>query len=541
MAKKLKTIVKKGTTTTTKEQSLHSDHHPQLFGKTLIWNIDKDNANDDLEMKAFAIAQKINKGEVTSGMLQEVPHDSQEKLIANIQKYLDPKQKLSMRYNQNGTHPFGNLTFSCNPVTPTPNQALEKDVKKLQQKYEDSGASKGQVLITLVEDENGKKRLLVNVHAESPPKPGAPLRTRHPPTPRVDLNQVMKDMEQFRKNHRDIDVVVGGDMNKGRKSLPKEMPNYQSNPNFRYQHSEPNTAFKQDGAGVAVDAVFSTEQGVDLKTQKDMNFFNRDFEKAFDKSKKEKEKLAQQEKMKPVVDLQKNLKSSPAFTTATVHTGNYQQKIKQDTQQDFPVKLVFQDARQARQFTNHVALRDKKNLFQNENEIYLTQGAVAKILTLDINQPKLVFTHVHQGEKLSTQRKEELQQSCVEQIKAVTGKQISAAPTVQYENTKIRQDTRGEIDYSMKLTFANKEEARAFSDAMGYKNKTLLFQKGDTVYIAKEAEADFLKKMCKTENTASFKTHLATLKSSSPPQLSQPKESPEEIVMSAPKSAKGPL
>ncbi|OEH45900.1 hypothetical protein lpari_03088 [Legionella parisiensis] len=307
MAKKLKTIVKTGTTTTTKEESLHSDHHPQLFGKTLIWNIDKDNANDDLEMKAFAIAQKINKGEVTSGMLQEVPHDSQEKLIANIQKYLDPKQKLSMRYNQNGTHLFGNLTFSCNPVTPTPNQGLEKDVKKLQQKYEDSGASKGQVLITLVEDENGKKRLLVNVHAESPPKPGAPLRTRHPPTPRVDLNQVMKDMEQFRKNHRDIDVVVGGDMNKGRKSLPKEMPNYKSNPNFRYQHSEPNTAFKQDGAGVAVDAVFSTEQGVDLKTQKDMNFFNRDFEEAFDKSKKEKEKLAQPEKMKPIDDLQKNL------------------------------------------------------------------------------------------------------------------------------------------------------------------------------------------------------------------------------------------
>lgn len=97
MAKKLKTIVKTGTTPITKEQSLHSDHHPQLFGKTLIWNIDKDNVNDDLEMKAFAIAQKINKGGVTSGMLQEVPHDSQDKLIANIEKYLNPKQKLSMR------------------------------------------------------------------------------------------------------------------------------------------------------------------------------------------------------------------------------------------------------------------------------------------------------------------------------------------------------------------------------------------------------------------------------------------------------------
>ncbi|WP_131777999.1 hypothetical protein [Legionella bozemanae] len=539
MAKKLKTIVKTGTTPITKEQSLHSDHHPQLFGKTLIWNIDKDNVNDDLEMKAFAIAQKINKGDVTSGMLQEVPHGSQDKLIANIEKYLNPKQKLSMRYNQNGTHPFGNLTFSCTLTAPTPSQTLEKDVKKLQQKYENSGATQGQVLITLVEDEKGKKRLLVNVHAESPPKSGAP----HPPrTPRVDLNQVMKDMEQFRKNHSDIDVVVGGDMNKGPKGLPKEMPNYRANPNFRYQHSEANTAFKQDGTGIAVDAVFSTEKGIDLKTQKNMNSFNENFRKAFKKSKDEEEQLAQQEKMKPAVDLQKNLKSSPAFTTATVHTGHYQQKIKQDVQQDFPVKLVFQDARQARQFTNHVSLRDKKNLFQNENEVYLTQGAVAKILTLDINQPKLVFTHVmqgHQDEKPSKQKTEELQQKCMEQIKAVKGVQISAVPTVKYENTKIRQDTRGEIDYSIQLTFASKEEARAFSDAMGYKNKTLLFQDGNKVYIAKDAEADFLKKMCKPENSVSFKTHLATLKSSSP--LSQPKELLEDVKMSAPKSAQGPL
>ncbi|HHT0592400.1 TPA: hypothetical protein ACTXXA_000261 [Legionella anisa] len=482
-------------------------------------------------MKAFAIAQKINKGEVTSGMLQEVPHDSQNKLIANIEKYLDPKQKLSMRYNQNGIHPFGNLTFSCNPVTPTPNQALEKDVKKLQKKYEDSGATKGQVLITLVEDENGKKRLLVNVHAETPPKSGGPHRPRAP-TPRVDLNQVMNHMEQFRKKHGDIDVVVGGDMNNGQKGLPKEMKNYlQSDPNFRYQHSEKNSAFKQDGTGIAVDAVFSTEKGIDLKTQKDMN--------SLEKIKAEKEQLAQQEKMKPVVDLQKNLKSSPAFTTATVHTGHYQQKIKQDTQQDFPVKLVFQDARQARQFTNHVSLRDKKNLFQNENEVYLTQDAVAKILALDIKQPKLAFTHVmgHQDEKPSKQKIEELQQKCVEQIKAVKGVQISAAPAVQFENTKIRQDTRGEIDYSIQLTFASKEEARAFSDAMGYKNKTLLFQEDNKVYIAKDAEADFLKKMCKPENSASFKTHLATLRSSSPPPpLSQPEELPENLQMGAPKN-----
>lgn len=539
MAKKLTTIVKTGTKTATQEQNLHSDHHPQLFGKTLIWNIDKDNnVNDDLEMKAFTIAQKINNGEVTSGMLQEIPHDSQDKLIANIEKYLDPKQKLSMRYNQNGTHPFGNLTFSCNPVTPTPNQALEKDVKKFQQKYEDSGATKGQVLITLVEDENGKKRLLVNVHAESPPKPGAPY---PPKIPRVDLNQVMKDVEQFRKHHSDIDVVVGGDMNNGPKSFPQEMHNFLPNPNFRYQHSEANTAFKRDGTSIAVDAVFSTEKGIDLKTQRNMNTCDENFLTAFKKSKDEKTQLAQQEKMKPVVDLQKNLKSSPAFTTATVHTGHYPQKIKQDTQQDFPIELVFKDARQARQFTNHVSLRDKKNLFQNDNKVYLTQGAVAKILTLDINLPKLAFTHVmqgHQDNKPSEQRTNELQQKCVEQIQVVKKVQISAAPTVKYENTKIRQDTRGEIDYSIQLTFASKEEARAFSDAMGYKNKTLLFQDNTNVYIAKDAEADFLKKMCKPGNSASFKTHLAKLKSSSP--LTQP-ENLQDVKMSAPASAKGPL
>ncbi|KTD73646.1 hypothetical protein [Legionella tucsonensis] len=534
MAKKLKTIVKTGTKTTTQEQNLHSDHHPQLFGKTLIWNIDKVNLNDDLEMKAFTIAQKINSGEVTSGMLQEIPHDSQDELIANIEKYLDPMQKLSMRYNQNGTHPFGNLTFSCNPVTPSPNQALEKDVKKLQQKYEDSGATKGQVLITLVEDENGKKRLLVNVHAESPPKPGAPY---PPKIPRVDLNQVMKDVEQFRKHHSDIDVVVGGDMNNGPKSFPQEMHNFLPNPNFRYQHSEANTAFKRDGTSIAVDAVFSTEKGIDLKTQRNMNTCDENFLTAFKKSKDEKKQLAQQEKMKPVVDLQKNLKSSPAFTTATVHTGHYPQKIKQDTQQDFPIELVFKDARQARQFTNHVSLRDKKNLFQNDNKVYLTQGAVAKILTLDINLPKLAFTHVmqgHQDDKPSEQRTKELQQKCVEQIQVVKKVQISAAPTVKYENTKIRQDTRGEIDYSIQLTFASKEEARAFSDAMGYKNKTLLFQDNTNVYIAKDAEADFLKKMCKPENSASFKTHLAKLKSSSP--LTE-----KDVTMSAPPSAKGSL
>lgn len=74
---------------------------------------------------------------------------------------------------------------------------------------------------------------------------------------------------------------------------------------------------------------------------------------------------------------------------------------------------------------------------------------------------------------------------------------------------------------------------------MGYKNKTLLFQDGNKVYIAKDAEADFLKKMCKPENSVSFKTHLATLKSSSP--LSQPKELLEDVKMSAPKSAQGPL
>lgn len=536
MAKKLKIKFKAGATITTKEQNLHSDHHPQLFGKTLIWNIDKDNVNDDLEMKAYAIAQQINAGKITSGMLQEVPHGSQNQLIANIEKYLDPKQKLSMRYNQNGTRLFGNLTFSCNPA-PVPDNALNQDIKNLQRKYEESGAAKGQVLVTLVEDEQGKKRLLVNVHASTKPKTDSLNQT-----PRVDLNGVMKDLEQLRKKHPDLDIVMAGDMNNGPKGLPKEMPHILTNPTFSYQHSVQSSAIKKDGTSIAVDAVFSTEKSIPLQIQRKMNTCDKAFLEQFDKSKKEKEQLAQQEKSKPAADLQKNLKNSPAFTTAAVHTGNYRQKIKQDTQQDFPVKIIFQDARQARQFTNHVSLRDKKNLFQNENEIYLSQGAVAKILTLNINQPKLAFTHVMQGhhdEKLSKQRIEELQQKCVDQIKAVKGVQASA-PTLKYENTKIRQDTRGVIDYSMQLTFASKEEARAFSDAMGYQNKTLLFQKGNTVYIAKDTEADFLKKMCKSENTVSYKTHLATLKSSSAQPLPQPKETLEDVVMSAPKSGKGP-
>lgn len=485
-----------------------------MFGKTLIWNIDKDNVNDDLEMKAFAIAQKINKGEVTSGMLQEVPEKSDDKLVAYIEKYLDPKQKLDVRYKQNGDHPFGNLTFSCKSASPAPNQALENEVMALQKKYEESGKSKGQVLISLVTDENGKQRLLVNVHAESPPR--APHPPGKPPALRVDLNEVMSDIEQFRKSHGDIDVVVGGDMNNGKVALPKEMPKYKNNPDFRYQHSEDNSAFKNDGTSIAVDAVFSTEKGVDLKIQPDMNAFNHNFEKEFKKSKEEKEKLAQQASMQSFVDLQQKLQSSPAFATAVVNSGSYQQKISKDAQQNFTVELEFSDARQARQFTNLVSLRDKKNLFQNENKIYLTQEAMAKISTVNMNQPKLEPTPIMQGQDEKSEEKiKELQQKCVAKVKE-TGQQISAPPEVKYQDTKIRQDTRGEIDYSVKLSFATKAEARAFSDAMGFKNKTLLFQDDNTVYIAKDAEAHFYKKMNNPENVMRFKTHLKDIKSSMP-------------------------
>lgn len=533
MAKQIKTKIKNGLNNfSTVDKSLHSDHHPQLFGKTLIWNIDKDNPHpDDLEMKAYAIAQKMNKGDVTSGMLQEVPNGSQDKLIAYIEKYLDPKQKLEMRYKQNGTHPFGNLTFST--TAPSADQGLENEVSALQQKYEDSGKTKGQVLVTLVSDEHGKKRLLVNVHAETPQKPGEPP----PRTPRVDLKTVLNDIEQFRKNHQDIDVVMGGDMNNGPVGLPRETNSALSQTKLRYQHSEDNSAFKKDGTAIAVDAVFSSDHHTKLEIQPDMNENSKSFLDAFAKSKKEKEELAQKEKMRPVVDLQQQLESSP-FKASGVQAGSYRQKISQDTQQDFSVKLTFQDARQARQFTNFVSLRDKKNLFQNENEIYLTQEALAKISKVDMKQPTVASTEEvqkHQSEKPIPPKPEELQQKCVHKIKESKGVQISAAPSVEYKNSTIRQDTRGEVDYSMQITFASKEEARAFSDAMGYRNKTLLFQDGNKVYIAKDAEADFLKKMSKQDNTHDYKTKLEQMKSTSLPLTTPQSVKVEDVQMTAPK------
>ncbi|WED41814.1 hypothetical protein [Legionella cardiaca] len=503
----------------TQTQNLHSDHHPSIFGKTLIWNLDKDNGatsspkdlGKGLEMEAYAIAQKINAGDIDSGMLQELPVGQQAKFVAAIEKYLDePKPKLEWRYAQAKPHEFGNLTFQCKDKSapsaiPTADDLkLQAEVAKLQQKYEGAIPPKGQALISLVEGTDGKKRLLVNVHAESEKSMDDPDPKKR--TPRVNLEQLTKDLSALKDKH-DIEVTVGGDMNAGKTALPRDLGNGPSS-DFVYQHSADNSSFKRDGTGVSVDAVVSTDKNSQLKTAPDMNTCNTEFVKQFDKDKKAKESLEKKALEKSEAELASKFATSPNFNNAKVRTGNVSVAYREDESQVYAVKLTFRDANQARQFTNLMGINSRKQLFQNEGDVYLTREAFAKVMKADLSQPKA--GPVHQ-EKLAHSKLVELQQICKEKAQSVSDTPITKEPSIEYKNASIRQDTRGVVNYSMQLTFASKEEARAFSDAMGYKNKTKLFQEGNKVYIAKDTEADFLKKTCMKDNAIDYKARLGSL------------------------------
>lgn len=106
-----------------------------------------------------------------------------------------------------------------------------------------------------------------------------------------------------------MDIVMAGDMNNGPKGLPKEMPHILTNPTFSYQHSVQSSAIKKDGTSIAVDAVFSTEKSIPLQIQRKMNTCDKAFLEQFDKSKKEKEQLAQQEKANQQLIYKKILKT----------------------------------------------------------------------------------------------------------------------------------------------------------------------------------------------------------------------------------------
>ncbi|OCH99269.1 hypothetical protein A8135_08475 [Legionella jamestowniensis] len=491
--------------------NLHSDHHPQLFGKTLIWNLDKENGptktgknlTQGLEMEAFAIAQKINEGKIDSGMLQEMPHGEQHKFIAAIEKYLDPKQKLEMSYAQNGEHEFGNLTFSCqNSATPgassTEDIQLKAAVSKLQQKYDSDPATRGQVLFSVGVGPDGKKQLLANIHAESDKadykkKNGVQIK-------RLNLEEVMNDVNTVSKKHQ-IGFVVGGDMNAGTQKLPSDLGVAANHPDFRYQHSD-KSAFKKDGTPIAVDAVISTDKKTPLKTLADMNNCNKDFVEKFDAEKKRIEKSSQELSTTSEAQLSSNIAASKDFNNAKLQTGHYPLSPRKNESANYTTKLTFQDANQARQFTNLVMINDRRNLFQNEKDVYLTTDALSKITAVNLSISKL-----SPPPKLSSEGLIDLQKACREKAQLFTDAQVKL-PSVSYQQTSIRQDTRGVVDYSMQLTFSSREEARAFSDAMGYKNKTKLFQQGTKVYIAKDIEADFLSKVSKKENTADFKARF---------------------------------
>ncbi|ASQ45197.1 hypothetical protein [Legionella clemsonensis] len=279
---------------------LHSDHHPQVFGKTLIWNLDKDNGASKsgnklakgLEMEAFAIAQKINEGKIDSGMLQELPHGEQNKFIAAIEKYLNPKQTLEMHYARNGSHEFGNLTFTCkNASAPAPvsteDRQLQAAVSKLQKKYDANEATRGQVLFGLGVGPDGKKRLLVNVHAES--NKSTYVNKNGVTVKRINLEEVMKEVDAVSKKHN-VGFVVGGDMNAGEHQLPKDLGSAINSPNFRYQHSAKNSSFRRDGTAVNVDAIISTDKTTPLKTFSEMNCCDEAFIKKFDEVKKKQNK-----------------------------------------------------------------------------------------------------------------------------------------------------------------------------------------------------------------------------------------------------------
>ncbi|QBR83463.1 hypothetical protein E3983_03240 [Legionella israelensis] len=479
---------------------VHSDHHPHLFGKTLIWNLDKDNADPSqknlskgLEMEAYAIARKINEGVIDSGMLQELPDGQQKKFVAAIEKYLDPKQTLEMRYHQNGTHKFGNLTFSLkNPSAQAKSpedKALKEEVKKLQEKYENKPPSTGQALISLVEDAHGNKRLMVNVHAESA------LSKQN----RLNLQELIRDANQIKAQHN-IDIVIGGDMNAGKVALPQELGGAPSHANLNYQHSADHSAFKHDGTGIAVDAIISSDKSTKLQTLAEMNRCDQKFISQFEKEKKAREVV----KKTPEDELQQKLSSSSAFKNVHLQKGHYQWDNNKDkTQQNYPVELTFQDAKQALQFNNLVAVNDRKKLLQIENKIYLSQETVSGLLKKNIH-PHYELPPLEQlkGTALTG-----VEKKCKDIVQN-NGKNIDNPPSILYAQNLIRQDTRGVIDYSMQLTFNSKEEARAFSDAMGYRNKTKLYQEGNTVYIAKDVEADFLNKVSKLENTSQYKNRF---------------------------------
>ncbi|MDI9819886.1 MULTISPECIES: hypothetical protein [unclassified Legionella] len=521
MAKSIVTKASLNAPGETKE--LHSDHHPHLFGKTLIWNLDKDNASKskstlgaNLEMQAYAIAKKMNEGVIDNGMLQEMPHGEQRQFVAAIEKYLQPKQKLEVNYSKNGTHEFGNLTFSRKFASATltaKEQKLQDDVGDLQKKYATlpTPDSAGQVLVSLVEGSDGKKHLLVNVHAESQKSSKAP---------RVNLNQLLNDVNKIKDSHPGLEIIVGGDMNAGKRMLPTSDFGLKSqNPKdieadfkakykkLNYKHSDDNSAFLNNGTGIAVDAVMSTREG-ELKTLPDMNACDKAFTDEFKEAKKKKEEPVQSvQQVTPGVqfDLQTRLAASPTFNNTQIQSGNYQVKYGGNNIQNYPVELTFKDTRQARAFNNLVAVNDRKNLFQNENKVYLTSEAVTRILQVNINQN---YETPH-PDKLSKPQLTELAKACMTKAQAAaTTIQTSNPPSIEYVTEAKSQDTRGIIDYSMKLTFANKKEARAFSDAMGYGNKTKLYQEGNSVYIAKDIEADFLKKTHKAENTKSYKARL---------------------------------
>lgn len=328
--------------------------------------------------------------------------------------------------------------------------------------------------------EDGKKRVLVDVHAESEKS------TR---CPRVNLKELMKEISALEDNHG-VEVVVGGDMNAGKSALPTELGTLNSN--LAYEHSEDNSAFLRDGSGISVDAVISTDKTTKLQSLPNMNVCDQAFIKKFDKDKKEKEEALDKQAALDQAAVISKLATNPVFSNVTATTGNFNVTYRDKESQPYMTKLTFRDANQARQFTNLIAVNDRKQLFQKEGEVYLTAQAFAKIMKADMSPPKISSPN---HDKLPRPKLNELQNICKEKAQTASEKPISKTPYIEYRDTAIRQDTRGVVDYSMQLTFNTPEEARAFSDAMGYKNKTKLFQKDNTVYIAKDIEEDFIKKL----------------------------------------------
>ncbi|ASQ45196.1 hypothetical protein [Legionella clemsonensis] len=210
-----------------------------------------------------------------------------------------------------------------------------------------------------------------------------------------------------------------------------------------------------------------------------------------------------------------------------METGHFQCSYRKNESQHYVTKLTFQDANQARQFTNLVAVNDRQHLFQNEKEIFLTHEAISKIMTVNFNLPK-----VSSLSKSSSLELVDLQKACREKAQFFTETPVKT-PSISYQDIKIRQDTRGIVDYSMQLTFASQKEARAFSEAMGYKNKTKLFQHGTKVYIAKDIETDFLNKVSKKENTANFKARFKAATHSEASTMTEKQINPHSVSMKA--------